>query len=239
MNKWYIGTSGWYYEHWREKFYPQNLDKTEWLSFYAQRFRTVEINSTFYRLPFKGMITGWLRKTPPDFRFVIKGSRRITHSHKLKNIDDPVHTFLERITMMKEKMLCILWQLPPSLAFDSALLEQFLSKLPSAFRYAMEFRHPSWIQDKTIELLNKYNIAHCTISAPGFPCDLTTTTDFAYIRFHGIHRWYNYNYTEEDLLWWRDTLSIIGERVDKILVYFNNDYEAYAVINALRLKEIL
>jgi len=185
MNKWYIGTSVWYYEHWRERFYPKELNKTDWLSYYAQHFKTVEINATFYRLPFKGMITGWLRRTPPDFRFVvIKGSRRITHSHKLKNIDDPLQNFLERVSMIKEKVLCILWQLSPSLKLDLSLLEQFISKLTPSFRYAIEFRHPSWIQDKTFDLLGRYNMAHCTISAPKLPCDLTTTTDFAYIRFH-------------------------------------------------------
>ncbi len=239
MDKWYIGTSGWYYEHWRGKFYPQELNKTDWLTYYAQHFRTIEINATFYRLPFKGMITGWTRRTPPDFKFVVKGSRMITHSHKLKNVDAPLQTFLERISMMKGKILCILWQLPPSLKFDIALLEQFFSKLPSMFRYAIEFRHPSWLQDKTFDLLSRYNMAHCTISAPKLPCDLTTTTDFAYIRFHGIHGWYNYNYTEEDLFWWRDKLYVIGEKVDKVLVYFNNDHEAYAARNALRLKDIL
>lgn len=239
MAKWYIGTSGWSYEHWRERFYPRELKQTDWLGYYARHFETVEINSTFYRLPYKGAVIGWLKRTPPDFRFVIKGSRRITHSHKLRNIDEPLQVFLERISLMKEKILCILWQLPPSIKFDFSLLEQFVSQLPSEFRYAVEFRDASWIQERTFDLLRQNNIAHCTISAPGLPCNLTTTADFAYIRFHGISGWYSYNYSEADLFWWRDQIKAIGGKVDKVLAYFNNDYEAYAVKNALRLKEIL
>lgn len=118
-------------------------------------------------------------------------------------------------------------------------MEEFLSQLPGNFRYALEFRHASWIEDNTFQLLERYQVAHCTVSAPKFPCNLTTTTDFAYIRFHGITGWYNYNYTEDDLLWWMENILMIGKRTDKVLVYFNNDYNAYAVKNALRLKALL
>lgn len=238
-DKWYIGTSGWSYEHWRERFYPGDLKQIDWLGYYARHFGTVEINATFYRLPSEGMLIGWSKRTPSGFRFAIKGSRRITHSHKLRDIGAPLQVFLERISLIKEKVLCILWQLPPSLQFDLPLLEQFCSQLPASFRYAIEFRHASWIQDRTFDLLARYNIAHCTISAPGLPCNLTATTDFVYIRFHGINGWYSYQYSEADLFWWRDRIKAMGESVDKVLGYFNNDYEAYAVRNALRLKELL
>ncbi|MGA1868237.1 MAG: DUF72 domain-containing protein [bacterium] len=239
MRKWYIGTSGWFYEHWRGRFYPTQLTQRDWLSYYAQFFSTVEINVTFYRLPYKGIITGWIKKTPPDFRFVIKGSRKITHFNKLKNITQPLEALISRVNLMREKVLCILWQLPPALTCDLVLLKEFISQLPSTFRHTFEFRHPSWLQDNTFNLLEHYKMAHCSMSAPKLPCNLTTTTDFAYIRFHGIQGWYNYNYTEEDLLWWKDRLHVIADKVTTVLVYFNNDHEAYAVKNALRLKEIV
>jgi uncharacterized protein YecE (DUF72 family) len=140
---------------------------------------------------------------------------------------------------LRDRILCILWQLPPSLKQDLSLLEGFLSGLPDTYRYALEFRHSSWINNDCFQLLSKFRVAHCTVSAPRFPCDLTITTDFAYIRFHGIDKWYNYNYSEEDLLWWRDELLRIGKSVNRILVYFNNDSEANAVRNALRLQELL
>lgn len=239
MNKYYIGTSGWFYKHWQSIFYPHELKQIDWLAYYAEHLKSVEINATFYRLPFKSVITGWARRSPAEFRFVIKGSRSITHNRKLKNVNDTLEAFLTRINLIKDKVLCILWQLPPSLKLDLDLLEQFLCQLPPNFRYAFEFRHPSWIEDKTFNMLAQYKMAYCTISAPGLPCNLTTTTDFAYIRFHGINGWYNYNYTEEDLLWWRDKISIIEDKVEKVFVYFNNDHEAYAVRNALRIKELL
>lgn len=239
IRKWWIGTSGWSYKHWQGLFYPESLKSADWLGYYTRHFSTVEVNATFYRLPFKGMITGWARKTPADFKFVIKGSRRVTHFQKLHDVREPLTALLERLEPLREKILCILWQLPPSLKQDLELLEGFLEQLPEGFRYAVEFRHPSWIEDRTFQLLVKYQVAHCTVSAPRLPCNLTTTADFAYIRLHGITEWYNYNYTEEDLLWWRDEILKISEGVKKVLIYFNNDFDAYAVKNALRLKELL
>lgn len=238
-NKYWIGTSGWSYKHWEGRFYPEGLKSADWLGFYADHFRTVEVNASFYRLPFKGMITGWARKAPPGFRFVIKGSRRVTHFQKLRNSGGSIRLLLERLEPLREKILCILWQLPPSLKQDLSLLEAFLDELPTTYRYAMEFRHASWIDDSSFRLLSRYNVAHCTVSAPKLPCDLTVTTDFAYVRFHGISGWYNYDYSEKDLLWWRDALLGIGEGVQRVLVYFNNDFEARAVQNALRLQELI
>lgn len=237
--RFWVGTSGWSYKHWQGRFYPEGLKSTDWLEYYAQHFHTVEVNASFYRLPFKGMISGWARKTSSHFRFVFKGSRRVTHFQKLRNVDESVQLLLKRLEPLREKILCILWQLPPSLKQDQTLLEEFLAQLPENYRYAIEFRHASWINDSSFHLLSKYKVAHCTVSAPGLPCNLTTTTDFAYIRFHGIQGWYNYNYSEEDLLWWRDELIKIGERVDRVLAYFNNDFEANAVKNGLRLQELL
>ncbi|MGA1791949.1 MAG: DUF72 domain-containing protein, partial [bacterium] len=163
----------------------------------------------------------------------------VTHFQKLRNAGESVRLLLERLEPLREKILCILWQLPPSLKQDLSLLEAFLAEIPATYRYAMEFRHASWIDDNTFRLLSRYNVAHCTVSAPKLPCDLTLTTDFAYIRFHGISGWYNYDYSEKDLLWWRNALLEIGEGVQRVLAYFNNDFEARAVQNALRLQDLL
>ena len=238
-NRVLVGTSGWSYKHWQGRFYPEGLKSTDWLEYYTKHFPTVEVNASFYRLPFEGMISGWTRKTPSRFRFVFKGSRKMTHFQKLGNVSESVQLLLERLEPLREKILCILWQLPPSLKQDQKLLEEFLAQLPESYRYAMEFRHTSWINDNSFCLLSKYRVAHCTVSAPKLPCNLTVTTDFAYIRFHGIQGWYNYNYSEEDLLWWRDEILKIGEETERVLAYFNNDFEANAVRNALRLQDLL
>lgn len=237
--KWRIGTSGWSYRHWQGVFYPEGMKSSDWLGYYIKHFPTVEVNATFYRLPFKGMITSWYRKTPGDFGFAIKGSRRITHYQKLRGFEVALKALLERLEPLKEKIYCILWQLPPSMKRDLVLLQEFVSNLPDSYRYALEFRHASWVDDKTFQLLERYNIAHCIISAPKLPCNLATTADFAYIRFHGISSWYDYMYTEDDLLWWRDRILMISENTKGVLVYFNNDSNAYSVRNALRLTELL
>lgn len=239
QRKWWVGTSGWFYKHWQGVFYPDGMKNREWLGFYVEHFPAVEVNATFYRLPFKGIITNWLRSTPSDFKFVIKGSRRITHYQKLKEIETPLSSLLERLSPLREKILCILWQLPPSLRRDDVLLNEFLLKLPNNFRYAIEFRHASWIDDATFKILKSHNVAHTTISAPNLPCNLTTTTDFAYIRFHGISGWYNYNYSEEDLMWWRNQIQELDKNVKRVLAFFNNDANGYAAMNAMRLIELL
>jgi len=236
--RFWIGTSGWYYRHWEGRFYPEGLPSTEWLSYYTRHFSTVEVNASFYRLPFKGMVTGWLRRTPPGFRFVFKGSRRVTHVLKLRSVHESVNLLLERLAPLKERIACILWQLPPSLRQDLPLLGEFLAQLPAGYRYAIEFRHASWIHEQCLQLLAQHRVAHCT-SAPGLPCNPTVTADFAYIRFHGISSWYNYDYTEEDLCWWRNEIRRIGGKAEQVFAFFNNDFEAHAASNALRLQELL
>ena len=154
MNKVYIGTSGWSYKGWEKAFYPHDLPKKQQFQFYATQFPTVEINLTFYRLPTPNMIHGWREKAPPGFVYAIKGSRYITHMKKLQNLYQAVDRFFERIEPLKKQIGVILWQLPPFLQKGIALLDDFLQKLPKSYAYAVEFRHPSWI-DEEIHILKQ------------------------------------------------------------------------------------
>ncbi|WP_049750443.1 DUF72 domain-containing protein [Thermosipho melanesiensis] len=139
-----IGTSGWSYDHWIGCFYHEKLPKSDWLKFYAKRFSIVEVNSTFYRLPFKNIVKSWDKKIPEIFIFSIKGPKKITHIQKLKEIDEFLKKFYERIEYIKSKTSNILWQLPPSLKKDEVLLENFLTKLDKSYNYTIEFRDNSW-----------------------------------------------------------------------------------------------
>lgn len=139
----YLGTSGWYYDHWMNKFYPSSLEKREWLGFYCEYFNTVEVNSSFYRMPFPSMVKGWHPKSPKNFSLTFKGNRVITHERKLRNVDAPLKKFYSFTEVAKEKRGAILWQIPPSLHRDDELLDEFLERLSPDIDQFIEFRHQS------------------------------------------------------------------------------------------------
>ena len=236
INMLYLGTSGWYYEHWIDQFYPSDLSKSDWLSFYADRFNTVEVNASFYRLLFKNMIKGWKNKTPDDFLLTFKGSQLITHKKKLQDVEEYLNRFHQRIRLAK-KIGVVLWQLPPSLKKDIDRLESFLQLLDSDMRHCVEFRHKSWFDDGVFDLLRRYNIGFCILSAPKLPSMVQVTSDFAYIRWHGVNDWYQHDYTDVELKEWAETINSFD--VDTVFGYFNNDYQGFAPKNCLTLKKIL
>ncbi len=233
----YLGTSGWSYDDWIGKFYPEDLQKNEWLKFYSKKFNTVEVNASFYRLPFKNMIRSWKDKTPDDFLLTFKGSQLITHRKKLKNSEDYLKKFYDRIKLADEKVGVILWQLPPQLSKDKTLLEKFLNKLNYDYKQCIEFRHKSWFDKEIYKLLEKYNIAFCIISAPGLPSTIEVTSDFVYIRWHGINDWYKHNYSKNELNEWASRIKKIDAK--DVFGYFNNDYNAFAPKNCLELKKMI
>lgn len=239
----YIGTSGWSYYHWIGRFYPEKLTTTELLPFYMKHFNTVEINSSFYRLPFSGLIKRWRAIAPAGFVYAVKGSRRVTHIKKIKDAEPELTNFLDRVSGLEDKLGPILWQLPPSLKKDEKRLAEFLSLLPDKkkFRYSIEFRNISWYKPEVYKILADHQVAYCIISAPELPTELEVTADFVYIRFHGITDWYAYNYSESELTWWAAEIKKMLKKktLNAVYIYFNNDYNAYAVYNALRLKELL
>lgn len=232
----YLGTSGWYYDHWIDTFYPSDLSKGDWLPFYAQRFNTVEVNASFYRLPFKNMVKGWKNKTPDNFSLTFKGSQLITHKRKLKNIKDYLSTFQQRIRLA-EKIGVVLWQLPPTLSKNIHRLNDFLGLLDKNMRHCIEFRHKSWFEDEVYNLLRNHDVGFCILSAPKLPTEIQVTSDFAYIRLHGIHDWYKHDYSEKELKKWAETINNL--KVDTVFCYFNNDYNGFAPKNCSRLKELL
>jgi len=239
MEEVYIGTSGWSYKGWEKAFYSPDLPKNQQFQFYATQFPTVEINLTFYRLPTLNMVRGWRDKAPHGFVYAIKGSRYITHMKKLQNLHQAVDRFFEHIEPLKKQIGVILWQLPPFLQKSTARLDKFLRKLPRSYSYAVEFRHSSWIDEETFDLLRKHNAAHVSLSSMGMPLNLTVTSDLVYIRFHGLEGGAAHDYRRQELEPWADHIRKQSRAGKTVFAYFNNDVNIRAPKNAKMLMEMV
>jgi uncharacterized protein YecE (DUF72 family) len=234
-----IGTSGWSYRHWKELFYPAELSSKNWLKFYSRHFDTIEINSSFYRLPKRETFENWAKITPDKFLFSVKASRFITHIKRLKNCEEPLKNFFTRVLELGEKLGPILFQLPPNLKKDSSRLNDFLKILPAGYRYVFEFRNDSWFDDQTFDALRENNCALCIASSPIFPYVEKLTADFTFIRMHGGTILYGSKYNKDELEDWAKKIkSWLKDNID-CYIYFNNDAFAHAVENAGELKLIL
>jgi len=240
-----VGTSGYSYKHWWDGvFYPSDVPQRRWLEYYAQYFETVELNVTFYRLPKKATFEGWHKRTSPNFTFVVKGSRFITHVKRLKDCEEPLNIFFESARELKKKMGVILWQLPPNLHVDIRKLEDFSSLLvripvSKKTRHVFEFRHKSWFCQEIYGLLKKHNFSLCIAHSDRWPCIEEITADFIYLRFHGGQILYGSDYSDEELSEW----AIKGRRWlaqgKDVYAYFNNDAYGFAVKNALTFRDLL
>ena len=237
--QYYIGTSGWHYDHWRDRFYPEKLAKAKWLEFYATRFSTVEVNNTFYRLPSENAFGNWRNSSPSDFAFAVKVSRFITHIKRLKGAEEAVEKFLERARILGDKLGPLLYQLPPGMHRNDETLEAFLSILPRCMKHVFEFRHQSWLEEEVFQTLHKYKAGFCVFDMPSKSCPLVATADFAYVRFHGSSRLYSSCYSDEELADWAKKLASMAANLKTVYIYFNNDIEGFAVSNAITLRRYL
>ncbi|MGW4213314.1 DUF72 domain-containing protein [Lentzea sp. NPDC004789] len=228
-----IGTSGWRYPEWREGFY-RAVPQRHWLSHLATHLGTIEINGSFYRLQPQSNYLKWAAETPPGFTFAVKGSKLITHVKRLRHVEEPLRTFLGSLAL-GAKQGPILWQLPPSLRFDQAVLRDFLDALPPG-RHALEPRHDSFRTDAYFDLLRAHNVAHVVSDAPTFPCIEAVTADFAYIRLHGHDELYISSYDDEQLEAWAQK---IRDWDRDTYVYFDNTMKGAAPYNALALAQCL
>jgi uncharacterized protein YecE (DUF72 family) len=235
-----IGCSGWNYAHWRERVYPRGLPARRWLDHYSRLFDTVEINTTFYRLPRRDSVAGWVAQSPPGFLFAVKASRYLTHVKRLQDMDQGLRRFYERIEPLvrSPKMGPVLWQLPPTFRRDDERLASALRSLPPG-RHCFEFRHESWFVPATYDLLREHGVALVIGDHPARPWQAhELTADWTFIRFHYGRRGRNGNYSERELEEWAARIEAWRERAD-VFAYFNNDWEGYAVANGLRLAKLL
>ena len=239
----YIGTSGWSYAHWAKgRFYPKGLKQGEWLRFFAERFGTVELNSSFYRVPKPEFIARWRTVTGGRFRFAVKLWRRITHEKRLVECGVELSSFLEVVGELKPKRGPLLVQLPPSLRKNVRRLDEFLATLKKAtgrvrWKVAVEFRHPDWLCDEVYELLTRYRVALCLADLPRCPITEPNDAPFVYVRRHGPGGGYRGCYAPEHIA--ADAERIRGwlRSGKDVFVYYNNDIGGHAVDNARQLIE--
>ena len=239
-----LGTSGWSYKEWIGPFYSKE-DKSM-LRAFTKVFKTVEIDSTFYRYPSKGTVMGWAKYSPEGFVYTAKLPGLITHEKKLDlsgGIEEDLQKFIELMEplSLSGKLGCILIQLPPRFDYKPKQLEDFFKLLPTHIRFAVEFRDSSWMRPETWALLGKYRVAYAIVDEPLLPPELHVTSDIAYFRWHGrgTRPWYNYRYDVEELKPWIPKVIETTGKVSKVYGYFNNHYHGYAVENCLQVLEML
>lgn len=234
-----IGTSGWYYDHWRGRFYPEKLPKSRWFEHYAQHFDTVEVNNTFYHLPRESTVQKWCQQAPEGFVYVVKANRFMTHIKKLRDTAEPIQRFFDVMDLFEGTLGPVLYQLPPSLHKNLDLLAEFITLLPKGREAVFEFRHGSWYVPETFDLLDRHKVAFCIHDMAGKESPRVVTGDRVYVRFHGTSGRYAGNYTNAMLAEWAHWLGDQTGRVRAIYAYFNNDIDGHAIHNAKTLKEFL
>ena len=212
----WVGTSGYNYPEWKGTFYPANLPVTKMLPYYAERFSTVEINATFYRMPNAKAIAGWAAATPQGFTFVLKAPKRITHDARLKDIDDPLRYFCETARTLGPKLGPLLFQLPPYFRKDVGRLGNLIALLPPGLLAAFEFRHASWFSDDVYDLLRSKNLALCIADTEKGTTPLVVTADFGYFRLR------DEGYSEGDLKEWSETVKRLGAAWRETFIYFKD-----------------
>jgi uncharacterized protein YecE (DUF72 family) len=234
-----IGTSGWHYQHWRGPFYPEKLSPAKMLEFYTRHLDTVELNTTFYRLPPETAAAEWRKQTPPGFLFSAKGSRFLTHMKKLKDTGPGIENFFSRVAPLGRKLGPIVFQLPPHWQVNAERLDAFLDALPPRRRYAFELRDPTWHTPEIYAILRRHRAAFCIFEIAGWQSGFELTTDFTYIRLHGPGDRYQGDYSAAVLRSWADRLRDWESGLKAAYIYFDNDQAGYAVKNALELKALL
>ena len=235
----HIGTSGWHYDHWLGTFYPPHLAKADFLSYYQKHFHTVEINNSFYQLPVVKTLEDWRDRVAAGFIFAAKASRYITHMKKLKDPEQTLPSFFDRVKILGERLGPILFQLPPRWHFNAERLAAFLKALPGAYRYALEFRDPSWLNPEAYRLLADRGAAFCIYELGGRLTPKEITAGFVYLRLHGPGGPYQGTYDTRTLAGWAGAISSWVSQGQEVFCYFDNDEAGYAPKNALRLQEML
>jgi uncharacterized protein YecE (DUF72 family) len=233
-----VGCSGWQYRHWRERFYPGELSQREWFGYYASQFDTVEVNNTFYRLPEARTFRAWKEQAPRGFLYAIKASRYLTHMKKLREPSEPLARLFSRARALGPSLGPVLYQMPTGWGADVARLTAFLDALPARQRHAVEFRDPSWYRRDVFDLLARHGVALCLHDMAGSATGRIAVGPFVYLRFHGPEK-YRGRYEDRVLEGWARWLQAQRSGGAAVFAYFNNDTNADAPRDAIRLRKLL
>lgn len=243
LNRIRVGCSGWQYKHWRGDFYPAELPTSQWFQHYARTFDTVEINNSFYRWPPPETFDTWREQAPPRFLYAVKASRFLTHMKKLKDPEEPLARTFENVRHLGSRLGPVLYQLPPRWPVNLDRLEHFLRTLRAVkgdlqigSRDAIEFREPSWYNERVYELLRRHKVSLCLHDMHGSATEKTVVGPFVYVRFHFGTQRYGGRYEDDRLDEWAEWLAERARGGVKVFAYFNNDVGGHAPRDAVRLR---
>lgn len=238
--KWHIGCSGFSYKEWREEFYPKGLAPSKWFNYYTEHFDTLELNVTFYRFPTLNSLQGWYNKAKEGFSFSAKVPRSITHFKKFEETERMINDFYSLLREgLKEKLACVLFQLPPTLVYSKEKLEKIISQIDPSFTNVIEFRHESWWRKDVQALLKKQNISFCGVSFPKIAFDdAVANAPVCYYRFHGVPKLF---YSEYDAVFIEKIFSQLAQnkKVKSAYIYFNNTASLAALHNAKYFQKLV
>jgi uncharacterized protein YecE (DUF72 family) len=233
-----IGTSGWEYEHWKGTFYPRGLARDRWLEFYAERFDTVELNASFYRLPEADTFARWGQRVPPGFQFSVKASRYLTHLRRLREPDEPLERLWGRARRLGGALGPMLYQLPPRWRPNPARLAAFLAAIPPDAPQAVEIRDRRWYRPDVRDMLESAGVALVIHDMPESRAPIRRVGPIVYVRFHGAGQRYGGAYSSQLLSAWAGRIAEWAE-ASSVWAYFNNDIGGHAVRDAERLRRMV
>jgi len=233
-----IGCSSFYNSNWKKVFYPENIPSAKWFEYYCTQFNTYEMNGSFYKFPTVRIMENWYNKTPENFLFSVKAPKEITHIKKFIDCEELIKDFYSVCkTGLKERLGCILFQLPPSYQYSPEKLLFIIKNLDLNFQNCIEFRHSSWWIPEVWDQLSKNNITFCSVSHPQLPETIFTQFPNIYIRFHGRTKMFYSEYSSEELIAVNDIISK-NEKEKKVFIYFNNTASTAGILNAVEMKSL-
>jgi uncharacterized protein YecE (DUF72 family) len=236
----FVGTSGWTYDHWKGCFYPEGLPKSRWFDHYASRFSAVEINATFYRAFKDQTYLKWRERAPQGFGYVLKAPKNITHRKYLVDVEADLQVFCQSAALLEDRLEMILLQVAPGTPFDLERLQKALLAFSEPTRVAVEFRNPHWFTEEVEGLLKTVGATFCNPDSPRQKLTNILTSNRAYLRLHGRKHWYSYNYSRDELVEIAGLAREMAHRgANRVYIFFNNDFEGNAPANALALLDLL
>lgn len=237
--KWWIGCSGFHYKEWKQVFYPANITQTKWFEFYCEHFNTLELNTTFYRFPRLETLQGWHKRSPKSFKFSVKAPRLITHYKLFKDCENLLGDFYASVYEgLHDKLGCVLFQLPSRVQYSNEFLNRIIEIINPSFDNVIEFRDPSWWNEKVYTILKKRKITFCGISHPKLYDDVIKNTSLLYYRFHGVPVLYKSEYEKNYIKDITGKIKAAG-RIKEVYVYFNNTWGVGALHNSKQMKELV
>jgi uncharacterized protein YecE (DUF72 family) len=248
--KFFLGTQGWNYEGWIGSFYPREVSSKQLLNLYSKIFDTVEIDSTFYAIPSENSVKGWNARTPSGFKFSVKLPSEITHKNRLRNSQEHLNQFIERMQILGDKLGCVLVQLPPDFSpSEQSALSAFLKLLPSNVRFAVEFRDSGWLNEYALTELAAHNVALTLTDSRWINRDLSFgvikyyTADFAYVRWMGPRELTDFSRIQIDrtreLRQWADAFQELKEKAQAVFGYFNNHFQGHSPASCNLFKQMI